>query len=117
MKRLTLLLVAFVAACSTVQVTGPLVGPDASISGPCATAPIIECEAGPPGAPGCATEPGDGGTFQSQIPTGKSYPLGCIVDFPYAQPLKETGECTLKSQCTCTSPQVTDGGSAWTCVQ
>jgi hypothetical protein len=105
----------FLAACATVELTGPPPKHDAGLYGNCPSDPIIECEAGPPGDDqACATVPEAGG-YREQIPAGRSYPGGCVVDFPDPLPLKATGECKLLAQCTCTDPLV-PGASAWTCL-
>ena len=114
MKRSYVALLPLLVACSTVEVTGP-VKQDAGLSGPCATQTEVLCDAGPPNAPGCLSDP-DAGYYQGKIPAGASYPLGCVVNFPDPRPLKETGECILTAQCTCVDP-ARSSGSSWNCVR
>jgi hypothetical protein len=99
----------------TVQVTGP-VPEDSGLTGPCASGTDVRCDAGPIGAPGCTSDP-DAGYYQGLIPGNRTYPAGCIVNFPDPRPLKQTGECTLTAQCTCTDPSRAPGTAQWTCVR
>ncbi len=105
--------VAAVNACATVQVTGP-VPQDAGLTGPCGSGVSVQCDAGPPGSVGCTSDP-DAGYYQGLIPA-QSFPLGCAVNFPDPKPIKNTGECALYAQCTCTGPGG-PSGKQWTCVR
>ena len=110
-----LLLLSLLNACATVQVTGPD-KQDAGLSGPCATQPEVLCEAGaPPGGPTCSPDP-DAGYYQGLVPPGVTYAQGCVVNFPDPRPLKDTGECILTAQCTCSDP-TRARGPQWTCVR
>ena len=109
-----MLLLLLLAACATVQVTGPE-PEDSGLSGPCSSETLVLCEAGAAGAPGCATDP-DAGHSQGLIPGSRRYPAGCVVNFPDPRPLKQTGECALAAQCTCTDPSRASG-TQWTCVR
>jgi hypothetical protein len=110
----SLTLVAASAACATVELKGPPPQHDAGLFGNCPSQPIVTCDAGPAGQdPSCGPEP-DAGGYRAQIPPG-GYPHGCVVDFPDPVPLKETGECKLLAQCTCSNPLAV-GVSAWTCL-
>jgi hypothetical protein len=118
MRWLGLVLVFFAAiaaSCATVELKGPPPKHDAGLFGDCPKDPIIECDAGPAGDDqACGPEP-DAGGWRAQIPQGKSYPGGCIVDFPDPVPLAATGECKLIAQCKCMNPLATNG-TAWTCI-
>ncbi len=100
------------AACATVQLSGP-VPQDAGLTGPCGSQPQVYCDAGAVGGPTCSPDP-DAGYYQGLVPA-QTYTQGCFVNFPDPKPLKDTGECALNAQCTCTDP-ARASGPQWKCV-
>ncbi len=112
--RWLILVAPLVAACSTVELTGPAPERDAGHGGPCPSLPTVLCDATAPTENGCIGEP-DASDFRRLIPVDARYPLGCRINFPDPAALPRTGECTTKAQCQCVDP-TGQSGTGWKCI-
>jgi hypothetical protein len=98
--------VTFSDACATEQTKD---APDAGIA-KCKTGPYyFSCNDAPAGQPACSTDDGSS-PFLSRVPRGKSWTLGCVINFVGER--DEEGDCVNEGVCKCILGQLpTEAGA------